>query len=113
MISLEPVKNQERKVTRNFEGIKLIVHKLKYTLNPGAWESQDKTVYILAKNFQEAERLVEDNLPRGTRFNISEMSDGFMEIHAISESVKEKLYEILRPEFEKKKENLSDRLLGG
>ena len=110
MIDLQPVKT-ERKVTRNFDG-KLVVSKIKYTLNPGSWESQDKTVNILAQNFKEAERLVAENLPRNQRFNISEMSDGFMEIHAISQSVKQKLYDMLRPEFEQKKPSLADRLLG-
>ena len=111
MIDIEPVKT-ERTVKRNFDGIKLIVHRLKYTLDPGEWHSVDKTAYVIAKDFKDAERLIVDALPKDKRFQISEMSDGFMEIHAISPAVKEKLYEILRPEFETKKRSLSDRLIG-
>jgi hypothetical protein len=111
MINIEPIRNTERPVKRNFDGIKLIVHKIKYTLDPGEWHSQDKTCHILAKDFKDAERLIVSALPKDKRFQISEMSDSFMEIHAISDSVKEKLYEILKPEFENKKAKLSDRLL--
>ena len=112
MIDIEPVKNEQRKITRNFGGIPLIVHRIKYTLNPGEWESQDKTCYLIARNFREAERLLVDNLPNDQRFNISEMSDSCFEIHAISEPVKRKLYEIFKPAFEMKKQRLTDRLLG-
>ena len=112
MIDIEPVATTERPVKRNFEGIKLIVHRLKYTLDPGEWHSVDKTAYVIAKDFKDAERLIVDALPKDKRFQISEMSDGFMEIHAISPAVKEKLYQILKPEFETKKRSLSDRLIG-
>ena len=98
-------------VKRNFDGIKLLIHRIKYTLDPGEWESCEKTAYILGKDYKDAEMLIVNALPKGTRFQISEMSDGFLEIHAITPAVKEKLYEILKPEFENKKEKLSDRLL--
>jgi len=111
MIDIEPVKT-ERTVKRNFDGIKLVVHRIKYTLDPGEWESVEKTAYILGRDYKDAERLIVDSLPKNKRFLISEMSDGFMEIHAITPAVKEKLYEILRPEFENKKKKLSDRLRG-
>ena len=109
MIDIEPTKT-ERTVTRNFEGIKLLLHRIKYSLDPGEWTSQDKTCYIMARDFKEAERVVVDALPRAKRFQITEMSDSCIEVHAISESVKEKLYEILRPQFETKKQKMSDRL---
>ena len=112
MINIEPVKIEKPVANRNFQGIKLMVHRIKYTLDPGEWESVEKTAYILGKDYKDAERLIVDSLPKDKRFLISEMSDGFMEIHAITPAVREKLYEILRPEFETKKRSLSDRLKG-
>ena len=99
-----------RIVRRNFDGVKLLVHRLKYTLDPGAWDNETRTAFIIGEDFKSAERLLIENMPPGKRWQIDEMGDSVFEIHALTPEIKRRLYNILKPEYENEKEKLSDRL---
>jgi hypothetical protein len=110
MINIEKAPKTKRKNTTNFDG-RLVMHKIKYTISPGDWNAEnDKVAWIIADSYKEAEKLVVDSIPKDLDFVIDEMSDSVLEISAISEPVKQRLYDMFKPQFENKKVKLADRL---
>ena len=90
----------ESTVKRNFDGIRLLVHRLRYTINPGDWENETRTAFIIGENFQAAERVLVEHMPKGKRFQIDEQGDSVIEIHALTPAIKKQLYRMLKNEFD-------------
>ena len=95
----EEVKNQTT-VKKNFDGIKLLVHRIKYTIDPGDWDSEVRTALIIGENYQAAENLLIQHMPKGRKHQINEMGDSLFEIHALTLGIKKQLYRMLQNEFD-------------
>ena len=108
LIDIETPKPQKRQMNRNFEGPRLLVHKIGYTLIP---DGQMKTAHICAENFIAAERVLIANMPKGQRFNINNYSDTEFEVCAFSPVIEKQLYKSFQNKFDPlTDENIKKRL---
>ena len=104
---------EERHVKRNLEGLRLLVHRLKYTISPGDWEGETRTAFIIGEDFKAAERLLIEHMPKVKKFQIDEQGDSVIEIHGLTPEIKRRLYRVLKNEFDPvSPDNMRNRLRG-
>jgi len=97
LINIETPEVQKSKMNRNFEGPKLSVHKIQYTLMP---DGLQKTAHIIAEDFLTAERVLVSAFPPGQKFHINSYSDSEREICAFSPSIKKELYLVWKEDYD-------------
>jgi hypothetical protein len=102
LINIENPKVQNPKMRRNFEGPRLLVHKIQYEILP---DGMMKTAHIVAQNFLAAERLLISEMDGGP-FKVISYSDSEFEICAFTPEIEKALYKMFQNKYDSFKKKM-------
>jgi hypothetical protein len=102
LINIENPKVQNPKMRRNFEGPRLLVHKIQYEILP---DGMMKTAHIIAEDFLTAERLIFSEM-KGQKIHIISYSDSEFEICAFSPAIEKQLYRSFQNKYDSFKKKM-------
>jgi len=96
LINVEIPETPKPNMSRNFEGPRLLVHKIQYEIMP---DGMMKTAHIIAENFVTAERLIFSEM-KGQKIHIISYSDSEFEICAFSPAIEKELYRSFQNKYD-------------
>jgi hypothetical protein len=102
LIDIELPKVQNPKMRRNFDGPRLLVHKIQYEILPAGMM---KTAHIVAENFIAAEKLLITEMG-GREFKVISYSDSEFEICAFTPAIEKALYKMFQNKYDSFKKKM-------
>ena len=102
LINVEIPETPNPKMRRNFDGPRLLVHKIQYEIQPAGMM---KTAHIVAENFLAAERLLISEMG-GREFKVISYSDSEFEICAFTPEIEKALYKMFQNKYDSFKKKM-------